>query len=255
MIDILITGADGFLGKHLISTLKNSKYTFLSFGRENGDVSKVEFWESLPNAKYLIHLAGNSDVLQSWQSSSKFLIENCNSVTYAIEWAKIHQAKIIFPSSYIYSKKAKMPVTENSVASPQNPYALSKFLSEKNLEYAYKFFGIQSTVLRFFNIYGPNQPKGFLIPDILRQLKSANITVKDLSPKRDYLFIEDAIDAIIKSLNLHKGHHCFNVGSGVSYSVGDVIKLIQENCKTNYNNGENQIKIILHFHLLKANIF
>jgi GDP-4-dehydro-6-deoxy-D-mannose reductase len=84
-------------------------------------------------------------------------------------------------------------------------------------------------VLRPFNIYGVRQAGTFLIPAILEQVRAGKeIHVKDLDPRRDYVYIVDVVHAIVKAIGHADGFAVFNVGSGTSHSVADVIAIIQE---------------------------
>ncbi len=91
------------------------------------------------------------------------------------------------------------------------------------------------TVLRPFNVYGPGQAAHFLIPLIFQQAKGneKEIVLQDLKPKRDYVYIKDACRAIECSVKNTKGFHVFNVGYGKSYSVEEVVGIIQELLNTN----------------------
>lgn len=84
-------------------------------------------------------------------------------------------------------------------------------------------------MFRPFNIYGPGQSDKFLIPSIISQIKSADsVHVKDLEPKRDFVYILDFVQAIVKAVNYKEYFKVFNIGSGVSYSVEEIIQTIQD---------------------------
>ena len=91
------------------------------------------------------------------------------------------------------------------------------------------------TIIRPFNIYGPGQPIHFLIPKIIDMVKrKVKIELFDLAPKRDYIFIDDVVDALVKTLKLKlPGFNVFNIGSGKSLSVQEVVECIQAAAGTN----------------------
>ena len=93
------------------------------------------------------------------------------------------------------------------------------------------------TILRLFNVFGPKQKENFLIPLIIKQVlnKGNTITVQDLEPKRDYIYVEDVCRAIELSIHKTEGYHLFNIGSGTSYSVREVIETIQKIAGTDKN--------------------
>ena len=86
------------------------------------------------------------------------------------------------------------------------------------------------TIIRPFNVYGIRQSGNFLIPTIIRQaLEEPQIIVKDLLPKRDFVYLEDLLSALLATLNVSlKGYNIYNIGSGISLSVKEVIDIIQD---------------------------
>src|SRR5207249_744087 len=119
-----------------------------------------------------------------------------------------------FLSSYLYGNPSSLPIPETAPLVATNPYALSKRLAEEACRFYADSFGTSITVLRLFNVYGKGQHKSFLIPTILEQVKcSEQIGVKDLTPKRDYVHINDVVGAILKAAEPRKGLNIFNIGS------------------------------------------
>jgi GDP-4-dehydro-6-deoxy-D-mannose reductase len=90
-------------------------------------------------------------------------------------------------------------------------------------------FNIPITILRPFNVYGPGQKDSFLIPSIIKQVLSGSdiIEVKTLEPRRDYIYVDDIVTMIIKVFELNS-FNIFNVGTGISFSVEEVIQKIQQ---------------------------
>jgi nucleoside-diphosphate-sugar epimerase len=84
------------------------------------------------------------------------------------------------------------------------------------------------TTLRPFNVFGCGQRPEFLIPTILSQIrKRESITLKDLAPRRDYVFVDDLVDALLRSIDNPGGLRVFNIGSGASHSVGEIVAIAQ----------------------------
>ena len=84
-------------------------------------------------------------------------------------------------------------------------------------------------MLRLFNVFGPGQKEHFLIPFLIKQIRDSKntVSVQDLTPKRDYIYIEDVCKAIELSIHKTNGYQLFNIGSGRSFSVGEVIEMLQ----------------------------
>jgi GDP-4-dehydro-6-deoxy-D-mannose reductase len=228
MSKILITGSTGFVGKNLLPKLINLGYDVIQLSSKDGDIAKQETWINLPQTEIVIHLASKTSVPESWTKSYDYINCNLMGTVNALNYCKQHNSKLIFISSYLYGNPDQLPIDENASLKPTNPYALSKLLSEQACEYYSKSENIKIVILRPFNIFGPGQSNNYLIQFIISQLETSNIIkVKDLIPKRDYIYIDDFTDAIVKSLTLNSNFNIFNIGSGQSYSVKEVIDIIQ----------------------------
>jgi nucleoside-diphosphate-sugar epimerase len=229
MSKILLTGSTGFVGKNLLPKLINLGYDVIQLSSKDGDIAKEETWINLPQTEIVIHLASKTSVPESWTKSYDYINCNLMGTVNALNYCKQHNSKLIFISSYIYGNPDQLPINENVLLKPTNPYALSKLLSEQACEYYSKSENVKTVILRPFNIFGPGQSDNYLIQFIISQLETSNIIkVKDLIPKRDYIYIDDFTDAIVKSLTLNTNFNIFNIGSGKSYSVKEVIDIIQK---------------------------
>lgn len=227
MIDVLVTGASGFIGAALAAHLRQEGRQVLALKHSDGDVADPEFWQSLPAAREVVHLAGRSYVPDSWKDSPGFMHVNVMGTELAIDYCRRHEAALIFASAYLYGIPQRLPISETDPAHPNNPYALSKLLAEQLCEFAADYHGVPVTVLRLFNVFGTGQRENFLIPTILRQIRAAeDIKVLDLAPRRDYVYIDDAVAAFCAAMR-GDGFRRFNIGSGTSLSVRNIIDTIQ----------------------------
>lgn len=234
MTDILITGGRGFIGKNLTKKLDHLGLSYISIDSKNGDINNQKTFSSLPKVKTVIHLAGKSFVPSSWQDNNNFFLTNIIGTQNVLNYCKNVGAKLIMASSYVYGIPEELPIKESHPVRPNNPYALSKFMAEQLVEFEYIHSKLDSVILRIFNIYGCGQKDYFLISKILEQIKNnKNINIFDLKPKRDFVFIDDVVDAFICAMSLNHGFYKFNIGSGKSYSVQEIIFLIQDLLGTN----------------------
>ena len=149
MKKILITGADGFIGKHLIKKLsKNKKIKIIQRNRKTLDVSKKAKWNKQSKCDILIHLAGQSFVPLSWKNPLKTNKTNVQGIRYALDYCKKNNAKIIYISSYLYGNPTKLPSSEKSKIKLLNPLARSKFKAENLCRSYSKKYGIKTIILR-----------------------------------------------------------------------------------------------------------
>lgn len=225
---VVVTGASGFIGTAVVGRLRSCGYDVLAFGREDGDVAESAFWDSLPLAKHLIHLAGRSYVPDSWKTPADFYATNVVGVGRATEYCRRTKAHLLFISSYVYGVPRQLPIDEDHPLAPGSPYALSKVLAEQVCAFHAEAEHLAATIVRPFNVFGPGQRSEFLIPAVIAQTRQGvEIRVKDLSPRRDYLFIDDLVDGLERTLHSPQGLRVFNLGSGSSHSVQEVIDIAQ----------------------------
>jgi len=236
MTSILVTGASGFIGSALTKRLRDDGYQVVALNSSDGDISSPSTWQNRINAdiSHMFHLAGKTYVPDSWDNPYAFYETNTLGTESVLEFCREKGVPLTYISAYIYGVPKRLPIAENAPIQPNNPYAHSKYLSEELCRFYASNFGQAVSVIRPFNVFGAGQSAHFLIPMIVQQaLKHDEIVVNDLSPKRDYVHISDLVDALIATLSLRHGFNLFNIGSGVSFSVGEVIDIVQKQAGTN----------------------
>ena len=228
MKTIIVTGANGFIGNHLVRKLSNSDYHVKAICSSYGDLSDGNSWARLSSADVVIHLAAKSSVPGSWECPPDFVQSNCLGTSLALEFCRLHHAKLIFLSSYMYGDAGTEPIPETAPVFAKNPYALTKQFSENLCEFYSNNFGVECFILRPFNVYGPEQSEAFLIPKIVCEARTlGQVHVKDLDPRRDFVYVDDLVEAIMKLIEYTGPHRTFNIGTGQSHSVRDVIHTVQ----------------------------
>jgi len=227
---IAVTGSRGFIGTHLVPKLKEQNFEVVEISRETGyDLNQWDSIKNIPNCDFIIHLAAKTFVPDSFDNPREFYQTNLNLTTNALELARQWKAKVIYMSSYFYGPPQYVPVDEKHPLNPHNPYAQTKYLSEELCKAYNRDFDVPVIAFRLFNIYGPGQKGNFLIPEILEKIKNGgSIILKDPRPKRDYIHVQDVISAIEESIGfLEKGFHIFNLGTGRSISVDELVQAIK----------------------------
>jgi GDP-4-dehydro-6-deoxy-D-mannose reductase len=228
MTRVLITGGNGFVGGALVRRLRLEGATVWSLGRSDGDISEAVTFKNLPQVDVVYHLAARTFVPDSWVHSEQFMRSNVIGTQNVINYCNRYNAKLVYASAYIYGVPERLPIDESHAVQANNPYAMSKYLGEQLCSFGARYLSVPTTVLRVFNVYGPGQRSDFLIPAIVNQiLFGEKVRVKDLSPRRDYVFIEDLVDALIRAGNSGSVFDLLNIGSGQSYSVAELIASVQ----------------------------
>lgn len=229
MTKILVTGSAGFVGKHVVAMLREAGHDIVEAQRASGDITEESTWAVFPPTDVVVHLAGRSFVPDSWADPGGFIKGNLLGMLGALGYCRTHGSRLVAMSSYLYGRPTQLPITEQAPLVATNPYAFSKKLAEETCTFFTSKFAVDAIVLRPFNVYGPGQTEQFLIPAIVCQAKRGGvIRVKDLEPRRDYVYIRDLVDAIAMSINAPCASAVVNIGTGISHSVAQVIQIIQD---------------------------
>lgn len=194
-----------------------------------GDVADERTWEAYPAANVVIHLAGKTFVPASWEHPSEFIRSNVLGTVGALDYCVRRNARLVLVSSYLYGRPLSLPIPETAPLVANNPYALSKKLAEEACRFYASSLGLHVTILRPFNVYGFGQSDSFLVPSIIRQVSTSDcVRVQDLEPRRDYVYIDDVVRAIMSAADRLGGLRVFNIGSGTSHSVAQLIDIVQQ---------------------------
>ena len=232
---ILVTGASGFIGSHLSMELKKQGADVLPLTDQDGKNIELRDWRRLKNyvgklgkIDLVYHLAAQLFVPYSFENPRDVYEVNVLGTLNVLELCRLYNIqKIVFPSSYVYGHPQYLPIDEGHPVNPNNPYARSKVIGEALCKAYHEDYNLNCTILRSFNIYGEGQGDRFLIPSIIKQLESGRIEIKDPEPRRDYLYISDAIEAFVKAGEYSNAEFdVFNIGLGTSYSVTEVVSKV-----------------------------
>lgn len=228
MSKVLVTGATGFIGRHLCPRLRSAGHEVIATSSASGDVSDSQWWSQLSPADVVVHLAGRTFVPDSWRDPAAYMRANLLGAMGALDYCRAHRARLVFLSSYLYGNPRSQPISEDAPLMANNPYGLSKLLAEEACRFYATRLGVSVAILRPFNVYGPGQGEDFLVPFIIQQIRAGGeVRVKDLKPKRDYVHVGDVVEAIALCLDLQEAWCVFNVATGRSHSVGELIEIAQ----------------------------
>ncbi|MGC9516197.1 MAG: NAD-dependent epimerase/dehydratase family protein [Methanomicrobiales archaeon] len=229
---ILVTGHDGFIGDYLLPELEeDNEIVTLA---ENGGFIDIRNWEkiqALEEVDVIYHLAAVTFVPYSFDHPRETYEVNVAGTLNILELARqFGVEKLVTMSSYVYGRPEYLPIDEDHPLKPNNPYTHSKLVMEKLCQGYSSDFDLNCIILRPFNIYGPGQGDNFLIPSIIKQLPSGKIELQDPEPKRDFVYVEDVIRAMLKAgaYNPRDNIDIFNVGYGKSFSVEEIADKIVE---------------------------
>ena len=228
MRKLLITGRNGFIGKHLNKLLKTKSFEIIN--SDNIDAVNLCDWsqvKEISKVETIIHLASKNFIPESFKQPLSYYNNNILSTLNILEKAKIDGSKVIYFSTYVYGQPQYLPIDENHIKNPLNPYTQSKLICEELCNAYNRDFDIPVTVFRPFNIYGSGQNLAFIIPSIINQINNEYIQLNDPTPKRDFIHIDDLVSAVYNSiLSKQRSFETYNLGTGISTSIGDIVEMI-----------------------------
>jgi NAD dependent epimerase/dehydratase len=252
---VLVTGADGFIGSHLVEMLveKNAKVTALSYYNSfnnwgwleevgckdkikiiSGDIRDPHYCNSITkDIDIVFHLAALIAIPYSYEAPDSYVDTNitgtlniCQSVLANDCERLIHTS-----TSEVYGTAQYVPIDEKHPLQPQSPYSASKIGADSMALSLYNAFDLPITIVRPFNTYGPRQSARAIIPTIISQIASGKKQMKlgDLSPTRDFNFVLDTCSGFVALAECDSCNgEVVNIGSNSEISVGDTLKLIKK---------------------------
>lgn len=248
MKKILVTGANGFVGQHLVKELADNGMTVVGVGGHAGaserspyvneylvldlnDAEAVSKQLDFKDVDGVIHLAGLAAVGPSFDKPLEYITTNVGIEINLFEAALAQGAKpkfLIISSGSLYDAKAPLPLTEESPVVPGSPYAVSK-IGQEEMAFHYGLRGFECMVARPFNHIGPGQNPGFLVPDVAQQIiacergEQSEILVGNLDAKRDYTDVRDIVRAYRLLLEKGESGQLYNICSGEAVSGHDIV--------------------------------
>ncbi|MFA5943833.1 MAG: GDP-mannose 4,6-dehydratase [Candidatus Thermoplasmatota archaeon] len=221
---VLVTGAGGFLGRPLLHALASAGNAHAL----DGDVTNAATFAGAGPADVVYHLAAQSNVPLSVKDPASTWKANVDGTLQMLEWARRDQVSrvILVSSSHVYGHPVRAPMDEGHPLQPRSPYGASKLAAEALAQAYHATYGVATVVVRPFNIYGPGQSPGFLVPDILGQLRTGkDLVLGDPKPVRDYTFLDDAVRFLVACGSAAGiAGQALNLGSGQGHSVQDVVE-------------------------------
>jgi NAD dependent epimerase/dehydratase len=248
---VLVTGADGFIGSHLVELLIESGFSVKAFVYYNSfnswgwldtfskeKLEKIEIFAgdirdpngvktAMIDCDIVFHLAALIAIPFSYHSPDSYIDTNVKGTLNIIQAAKELKTKrvIVTSTSEVYGTAKYIPIDEKHPRQPQSPYSASKIGADCIAESFYRSFDLPLTIVRPFNTYGPRQSARAIIPTIISQLLNGNEEIKlgDLTPTRDLLFVKDTVNGFLEIALSDKliGEDC-NIATNSEISVGDL---------------------------------
>ena len=257
MANVLVTGADGFIGSHLTEELVErgddvpAFVLYNSFNRHGwldhidpevkdnievfaGDVRDPNgVRKAMQGIDVVYHLAALIAIPYSYHSPDMYVDTNVKGTLNVLQAARdLGTEKIVHTStSEVYGSAQFVPITEEHPLQGQSPYSASKIGADQMALSFYRSFDTPVAVIRPFNTYGPRQSRRAIIPTVITQIARGKRTLElgNLHPTRDFTFVKDTARGFmaIADADATVGK-VTNIGSGFEISIGDIVELIAE---------------------------
>jgi NAD dependent epimerase/dehydratase len=255
MKDVLVTGADGFIGSHLVEMLVERGYKVKALVQYNsfnswgwledidcqdqieifsGDIRDPHYCKLITkDVDTVFHLAALIAIPYSYIAPGSYVDTNIKGTLNICQAAKEHGGiRVIHTStSEVYGTAQYVPIDENHPIQPQSPYSATKIAADAMAMSFFNSFDLPITIARPFNTYGPRQSARAVIPTIITQISNgvSEIKLGDVSPTRDFNYVTDTCNGFILLAESDKTiGQTVNIGSNFEISIGDTLNIIKE---------------------------
>jgi NAD dependent epimerase/dehydratase len=250
---ILITGAGGFIGSHLVERILERGYEVKAFVRYNsrsqwgwletiegkndievmaGDIRDSDsVRKAVKDCGSVFHLAALIGIPYSYQSPLAYLKTNVEGTYNILEAAKEFSLEniIVTSTSETYGTAQYVPIDEKHPLVGQSPYSASKIAADQLAISYHRSFGLPVKIARPFNTYGPRQSARAIIPTIASQILNGHeeIRLGNISPTRDLTYVKDTVDGFLEIMKAGGlMGEATNIGMNEEISIGDLARLI-----------------------------
>ena len=254
---ILVTGAAGFIGSHLVEKLFNDGYDLkilVPYNTDNswgwidslndqiknnieiisGDVCDQDLVRKITaDINIIFHLAALISIPYSYVSPRSYITTNVIGTLNLLETLKNSNVELFVntSTSEVYGSAQYSPIDEAHPLNAQSPYAATKISADQLCLSYYRSFELPITVLRPFNTFGPRQSLRAAIPTIISQALEKKTTIKmgNISTKRDFSYVSDTVSGFTSCINNTKClGETINLGTGIAFTIEETIKYISE---------------------------
>lgn len=253
---MLVTGAGGFIGSHLVERLEaeGARVRALVHYNSRGDPGALAWvgtenlrgvevmlgdltdpWsvaEAVRDRDVVFHLGALIPIPYSYRAPGSFIEVNVHGTLNVLQAARAHGVRRVVhtSTSEVYGTAQQVPITESHPIHAQSPYAASKAAADELARSFHLSFDVPVATIRPFNTFGPRQSARAVIPTIVAQaLQGRDVALGSLHPTRDFTFVSDTVEAFLRVADAPGAvGRTLNVGTGEEISIGDLVALVSK---------------------------
>jgi len=246
---VLVTGGAGFIGSHIADMVVDHAdvriLDDLSSGSRDhvpdqatlieGDIRDEDTVErAMDGIDFLFHEAGLVSVPESLERPMDCHEINGTATVRLLEAGRRNDSRVVIASSAaIYGQPGHVPVPEDASKDPQSPYGIEKLSADHYVQTYAAQYDLDAVALRYFNVYGPRQSGGQysgVISAFIDQARSGSpITVEgDGEQTRDFIHVDDVVDANLRAATIDSAETAFNVGTGTSVTINELAETVRD---------------------------
>jgi len=270
--NVFVTGAAGFIGSHVVEelVLNGAKVTALVHYNSNSNIANLNYLDKALLEKIeivfgdvtdafqmdlltqdkdiVLHLAALIGIPYSYVAPAAYVAANINGTLNVLEACKKNKVGklVVTSTSETYGTAIYAPIDEKHPMQGQSPYSATKIGADKIAESYYLSFDLPVCIFRPFNTFGPRQSMRAIIPTIISQALGNHKEIKlgSLSPVRDMVYVKDTANGfLLAGLSPNSNGEVISVGTGVGYTVGEIVNIIQDIIGTTKDVVEDSTRI------------
>ena len=246
--EVLITGGAGFIGSNLVNALYKNNHVYVMDDLQTGSmrnldnsINNIEFIkdrvENIENYEinpdYIFHI-GIYSSSPMYKNNPHLMSNAINDLTTVLEYAKKSKSKIVYASTSSIYNGIMPPQREDIIPKVTDYYTEARIAMERIAELYSKLYNLDISAMRFFSIYGYNERSKKIYANLVSQFlwamhdNKSPVLYGDGEQRRDFVFIDDLVNALILASENNKNFNVYNVGTGKNYSLKELIDTLNE---------------------------
>ncbi len=230
----LVTGASGFVGRHLLRVLSGEVVAFCHGSAPHleplcqdvlrGDLAAPEDWPDLSGFDGVVHLAGEASPQRCAKDPARAFRVNVAGTFHLLQ--AVGKCRFVYVSTGQVFGPTRDVIREDRVPDPVGVYGATKAAAESLVLAAHRRGELDACVVRPFNLYGPGQSGPYVVPELLKQIRSGgDVTLQSLEPVRDFTYVGDAVDLLRRcATQSNVGGRVFHIASGQPTSIHELAR-------------------------------